>query len=175
SPARLWCALADLAREPRPEDVVVKVRAGDEQTDEQSLHAEHPVEAARRRVVGVLARGERDPGGDGDAERAPAERPPAAAELAELLRPQRSLEPLRWWDGDEDERDRAADPHRRGQHVHDPQRELHATSLAEPAGDRERWAGLAHLLAPDADACAAAEPDGSLEGAARVGEHRASH
>ncbi len=55
---------------------------------------------------------------DRDAERAPADRSPAVAELTQDPRPRLALEALHGRNRDEDERNGAADPDDRGKQVH---------------------------------------------------------
>src|SRR4051812_24928691 len=126
---RLRPPFPDLACEPGTEHVVVEIRARDEDPDERTLDGEHPVEPRGRRIEGVRAHGEDRTGGDRDAERAPADRPPAPSELAEQPAAVFSLEALHRWHGDEDERDRPADPDGRGEQVHGPKRGIHALIL----------------------------------------------
>jgi hypothetical protein len=56
---------------------------------------------------------------DRHAERRPADRTPAAAEVAEYPRARLALETLDGRNGDEDERNRAADPDDRGKQMDD--------------------------------------------------------
>jgi hypothetical protein len=144
---RLWAPLADLAREPGTEDVVVQVGPRDEEADEHPLHRQHPVEGRRRRVEGVVVGRQPEPRDDGDRERAPADRTPAAPELAQERRAGVALEPLDRRHGDEHERDGAADPDRGGEQVHGEKGFLHAGSFPRDRrmGFRTRVAGNERL------------------------------
>ena len=73
----------------------------------------------RRAVEPAVQLGQPEPGEDRDGHRAPAERSPAAPERAHRGRPRLALEPADRGHADEDERDRPADPDRRGEHVED--------------------------------------------------------
>src|SRR4051812_32064430 len=126
---RLRPSLPDLACEPGAEHVVVEIRARDEDPDERTLDGEHPVEPRGRRVEGVRTPGQDRAGGDRDAERGPADRPPAASELPEQPAAVFTLEPLHRRHGDEGGRDGPADPDGRGEQVHGPKRGIHALIL----------------------------------------------
>ena len=126
---RLRLTGTDLPRKSRAEHVVVQIRTHNQEAYDRALEPEHPVEARRRALEGVIARRERDAGRDRDPERGPPDRPPAPAERVEQLRARLSLEPLRGRNRDEDERDRSSHPDDRGQQVGESQREQHAASL----------------------------------------------
>jgi hypothetical protein len=70
---------------------------------------------------------------DRHAERRPADRTPAAAEVAQYPRARLALEPLRGRNGDEDERNRAADPDDRGKQMNDAECELQRVVVSRRA------------------------------------------
>ena len=80
-------------------------------------------------MKGVRALRERDARDGGDSERAPADRPPAPAELAEQFSPLGPLQPLHRRNCHEDERHRAAGPDDRSEEMDGAQREIHDRSL----------------------------------------------
>ena len=86
---------------------------------------EHGVEVA----LGIVERAVRDrelhAGEDSDRHRAPAEQPPTSTQCADRLRPGLTRQSPGVGDGDEDEDDRAADPHGGGQHVEGKERHVH--------------------------------------------------
>jgi hypothetical protein len=80
----------------------------------------------RSTSTGSANTGETGAAADRDAERAPADRTPAAAEVAQEPRAQLALEPLHRRHGDEHERHRAPDPDRGREQVNDEERCFHS-------------------------------------------------
>ena len=110
-------------------------------------------------------------GDDRDPERAPADRTPARAELTQQAAAHLPFQPLHRRHGDEDERDRPADPDDRRQQVHDAQRGVHAR---DSLGEGERRARPADRRRRDADARPARQRDRAREDAARARPRRAA-